>query len=350
MRKLVGETGQALVQVALLIVVLLGIVALAVDVGHLYQERRQMQNAADAGALAGARALCLDLGDDTVRAWVEEYRTRNGGSGPTAAINGSDVVVTSNTTSQTFVARVIGIPSALVSAQATGHCGCASGICGAFPVAYNKTSFFAAAQSCGHRFLLWDSDLIDCVNYDCEGMSPVPVTGRAWVDFSALLADNLSDPCDQTGCGNSELRDRINGATGTTACRSYIKIPDCMAGDGGVKSSSWAEVENKAASMASAGTPWVVRIPLWDTMGCTMDADPGNTCGTNRYHVVAASCVKILGVKRLSPVSGGGPKVKVVVAEIVCPDSPEAGDCFTACGGSSGPDTLGCMKAANLTR
>ena len=54
---LTDDRGQTLVWVAVGMVVLLGIVALAVDVGHLYAERRHMQNAADAGALEAARAM-----------------------------------------------------------------------------------------------------------------------------------------------------------------------------------------------------------------------------------------------------------------------------------------------------
>ncbi len=53
------ESGQTLVYVALSLVTLLLFVALAIEAGHLYAERRRMQNAADAGALAGVRESCL---------------------------------------------------------------------------------------------------------------------------------------------------------------------------------------------------------------------------------------------------------------------------------------------------
>lgn len=51
------ERGVVLVWVAILMVVLLGCVALAVDVGYLYLTRAQLQNAADAGALAAMAAI-----------------------------------------------------------------------------------------------------------------------------------------------------------------------------------------------------------------------------------------------------------------------------------------------------
>ncbi|NLT74847.1 MAG: pilus assembly protein TadG, partial [Chloroflexi bacterium] len=52
------EGGQTLVIVALAMAVLMLMAGLAVDVGMAYNERRDMQNAADAAALAGAQRLC----------------------------------------------------------------------------------------------------------------------------------------------------------------------------------------------------------------------------------------------------------------------------------------------------
>jgi Flp pilus assembly protein TadG len=52
-----GEQGQTLVVVALLLMVLVGMLGLTVDVGYAYSERRQIQNAADASALNGAREM-----------------------------------------------------------------------------------------------------------------------------------------------------------------------------------------------------------------------------------------------------------------------------------------------------
>ncbi|MDA8218684.1 MAG: pilus assembly protein TadG-related protein [Dehalococcoidales bacterium] len=52
-----GESGQTLVFFTLIAVVLLGAVALVVDVGRAYAERRHLQNVADEAALAGAQGL-----------------------------------------------------------------------------------------------------------------------------------------------------------------------------------------------------------------------------------------------------------------------------------------------------
>ncbi len=57
-----NERGVTVVLVAVLMVVFLGFAALAVDISHLYVVRNELQNAADAGALAGCRVLYNDEG------------------------------------------------------------------------------------------------------------------------------------------------------------------------------------------------------------------------------------------------------------------------------------------------
>ena len=48
--------------IAILLIVFIGSMALAIDVGHLYVVRNELQNASDAAALAGARALYVVSG------------------------------------------------------------------------------------------------------------------------------------------------------------------------------------------------------------------------------------------------------------------------------------------------
>jgi len=59
-----GRRAQSLVIVALSATALFGIIALGLDAGRLYFQRRDVQNAADAGALAGAQEL-LPTGNNT---------------------------------------------------------------------------------------------------------------------------------------------------------------------------------------------------------------------------------------------------------------------------------------------
>ena len=54
-----GQEGQALLIMVIFLTVLLGFTAIAVDAGRFFAERRFLQNAADAAALAGATARTL---------------------------------------------------------------------------------------------------------------------------------------------------------------------------------------------------------------------------------------------------------------------------------------------------
>jgi Flp pilus assembly protein TadG len=66
------ERGQVLVLVVLLLVVLLVFVGLALDGGMAFLDRRRMQNASDAGALAGTRELAVAMCDSTDRATADQ--------------------------------------------------------------------------------------------------------------------------------------------------------------------------------------------------------------------------------------------------------------------------------------
>ena len=57
-----NQQGAVAVMVALVVTVMLAMTALALDVGHALVARNQLQNASDAAALAGARALGVIYG------------------------------------------------------------------------------------------------------------------------------------------------------------------------------------------------------------------------------------------------------------------------------------------------
>jgi Flp pilus assembly protein TadG len=75
-----GERGQTIVLVAIALVSLLGMAALAIDVTTLYVARGEMQRAADAAALAGAKAfvdsgITTDTGNATRQALAQTMAT-----------------------------------------------------------------------------------------------------------------------------------------------------------------------------------------------------------------------------------------------------------------------------------
>ena len=60
--RLRDQTGVTIILVAILMFVFLGIAALVIDLSNIYVVHNELQNAADAGALAGARFLYNDNG------------------------------------------------------------------------------------------------------------------------------------------------------------------------------------------------------------------------------------------------------------------------------------------------
>jgi hypothetical protein len=73
MSKSDSERGQTLVTVAVTLVVLLAFLALAIDIGFGYVERRRVQAVTDAAALAGATVLTDNGSDTEILAVVREY-------------------------------------------------------------------------------------------------------------------------------------------------------------------------------------------------------------------------------------------------------------------------------------
>jgi len=71
-----SEHGGVAVTVAIMLVVLIGVGALVLDVGNLYWERRQLQNGADAAALAAAQDIA-DNSEGSAEQTARSYATAN---------------------------------------------------------------------------------------------------------------------------------------------------------------------------------------------------------------------------------------------------------------------------------
>lgn len=76
-KHLSDDAGAVAVTFALVFLVLVGVAALAVDVGFWYTAKRQLQSAADAAALAGCRELSEGSGSTAVEDAVEDYAGGN---------------------------------------------------------------------------------------------------------------------------------------------------------------------------------------------------------------------------------------------------------------------------------
>jgi Flp pilus assembly protein TadG len=166
------QKGQAIVLVALMIVALTGMLALSIDVGNSYTQRRLLQTAADAAAMAGThlgmeqitnvggtqdyaaqRATAIKFanfngasGADTITiVWVDNTGAafvNNGSNLP--IIPGGKVVqgmkVTINGNRNTFLFRALGIQTIGVTVTAMAQFGTANALVGASPLFMNSDS------------------------------------------------------------------------------------------------------------------------------------------------------------------------------------------------------------------
>ena len=134
-----GERGQALVLFVLALAVLMGFTAMTIDVGLFLRERRNLQNAADAAALAGVLELPQSPAAAQLRA--QEWAVQNG-------IDGTDgrqvesitvpqpdrIEVTIARPSTPFIfGRVLGLTSLDIRARAVAEVGSVTGTLGLTP-------------------------------------------------------------------------------------------------------------------------------------------------------------------------------------------------------------------------
>ena len=120
------ESGQVVVLLLAFLVVLLGMAAMAIDVGSWYRADRALQSSVDAAALAAAQALPDDPGGASTLA--AEYAGKNGGGledvTVTTGVTANDtVVVTGTRAAPGFFSKVFGIDSVDVHARAVARAG-----------------------------------------------------------------------------------------------------------------------------------------------------------------------------------------------------------------------------------
>lgn len=148
------DRGSVLGFTAIAFLGILGMLALAIDLGMLFEARGQAQRAADAAALAGAAAL-VDWGNDpavepTVYEYAKAYADANPVRGELASVEPSDVVVdwddwyvtvTVHRTTErenpvaTLFGRIIGINEVDVTAVASAEAAAAGAVNCLLPLA-----------------------------------------------------------------------------------------------------------------------------------------------------------------------------------------------------------------------
>jgi Flp pilus assembly protein TadG len=327
----------------MLMVLFFALMAVAIDVGHMLNERRHMQNAADAGALAGAWELCFGE-PSQAEATAREYAIdRNGAETADVSVGPLRVTVYAREATGLYLARLFGIETADINARAVAACGAANSGCNIWPVAFPQTRWHeltGGPTTCvaGEHFYVWaghqEGKGPDCTVYDCDtnnnGVDDViDFRGRAFLDFGDDKEPPFPNDCRQPGCGDAELKCWILNPDG-----GRVDWPACIPGTTGVKAGVHMEVDARAAS----DDP-IVGIPIYDQRGCegTDEVDPGYCPGSERFHVVEVGCVEVIGwVQHLTlerlPGQGEGPPWKDKAIEVVV----TCDGCVTECGSTIG--------------
>ena len=246
--------------VAFLMVVFLGCAALAVDVGMLYATRAQMQNGADAGALAVAQDCALNgtpacqPGAMVTSKNLADANSNSGIADASVSFAGGPGTVTVNTSARnsdgpgvaTLFANIFGISTVQVGATASAAWGGPYAGTAALPLAFSECQF----NLTGTTQVIGYHDGPSCAS--SNGSGHVVPGGFGWLD---------SDP---GKCGAS-----ITLAHPTVSSKSGVSEPS-------VCSTTFDSLKNQ-----------IILLPVYDDAG-------GN--GTNAwFHIKAFAAFQLQG-------------------------------------------------------
>ena len=147
-----GEESQSIVTLALMSLFILAILAVVVETSAVYIQRRNLQNAADAAALAGAQELNgLPSGDEPAKEKAKKYAADN----VDGLIPGDEPIVSGHTQIQvqvrkkaaTAFAGWLSFGEPTVSAKATARIASFNIIRCVVPIAVQDTTYFTATEN-----------------------------------------------------------------------------------------------------------------------------------------------------------------------------------------------------------
>lgn len=117
------ERGQSIILVVVLLTVLILFAAITVDLSWAYAMRRQMQTAADAGALAGAGELCCKCYKAAASEAVR-FAEMNQAEGVMVEVDKKGMVarVTASVEHPIFFLGIFGVREMVIEASAAAEC------------------------------------------------------------------------------------------------------------------------------------------------------------------------------------------------------------------------------------
>jgi type II secretory pathway pseudopilin PulG len=209
MQRLSDEHGAVAVMIGLLMVVIVGTGAMTVDVGNLYWERRQLQNGADAAALAAAQDHATGQGargeatarsyadaNNTRGAYLEEYRP---GDGRVTVVTRTGDIDQAGWL-RSWLAGVLGRDQSFVRATATAAWGGPARLATAIPVTFSRCEWEAYTAMQG-------------------GYAPPPPYDDGWPTETVVMFHDTTGSA-PPGCGGGPVNADLPGGFG------YLKTVD----------------------------------------------------------------------------------------------------------------------------
>jgi hypothetical protein len=158
------ENGQSIALIALALFAMMVMSVLVVDGGQTYLHRREAQAAADAGALAGANELCFGAGASNAPNVAIQYATtENEATSANAWVSNGEVFVDTTIAQTSFIAQMLGQPSANITASAAAACFSPGAASGLMPIAWAcrppVTGSISPSEDCEMKALDWVTQL-----------------------------------------------------------------------------------------------------------------------------------------------------------------------------------------------
>ncbi len=299
------QSGQSMVLIGLMMIVFIAMLAVILDGGYAYVQRRNAQTAADAGAMAGARELCL-TGNPTIAidAAIDYAIIRNRALEADVVVLGGEVEVTTRIPFATFFGSILGRPSITSSAIAAANCFAPSRAEGILPIAWHCPPDNIELDTYGNQYC-------DFQTYDGVGD---PDISELYIIMNSRKVGEEDDPfcmlegpvnCDLDGDGDEELLvggnrswlDLSGGGGGAAELVDWIEngFPDDVnmhtwyAGQSGVANNIFLTIET--------GLPFI--LPVFDAVSVGEPTSPQLHAGdtivstsgtwTNYFHVISFS-------------------------------------------------------------
>lgn len=211
------QGGQVLVLMAFGLIALIAILALVIDGGAIYLNRRRMQNAADAGVMAGTRIAALDGTTSEAISAANDYAiTRNGADTASVTADGRTLTVSACENVPMSFARLLGRSTTTVCARAAALWGPISESAKMAPIAIKDFPYLFNTP-----YVIWDDD-----------SERDPLTGYISGSYRGWLNLDCVYPADCGAAGSAQLKhDMIYGSNALTRVNTWIR------GDSGVKAS-----------------------------------------------------------------------------------------------------------------